>query len=66
MADILAILRQDHINMLRLLDALERQIDTFAGDRQPDFEIVSAIADYILPLFPLFAAYRRLKFTFKR
>ncbi len=48
MADILAILRQDQINMLRLLDALERQIDTFAGDRQPDFEIVSAIATYIL------------------
>ncbi|MCZ6837886.1 MAG: hemerythrin domain-containing protein [Alphaproteobacteria bacterium] len=48
MADILAILRQDHINMLRLLDALERQIDTFAGGRQPDFEIVSGIATYIL------------------
>ena len=48
MADILAILRQDHINMLRLLDALERQIDTFADGRQPDHEIVSAIADYVL------------------
>ena len=48
MADILAILRQDHINMLRLLDALERQIETFAGDRQPDFDIVSAIAEYVL------------------
>ena len=48
MADILAMLRQDHINMLWLLDALERQIDTFADGHQPDHEIVSAIADYVL------------------
>ncbi len=48
MTDILAILRQDHINMLWLLGALERQIDTFADGRQPDHEIVSAIADYVL------------------
>ena len=48
MADILAILRQDHINMLRLLDALGRQINTFADDGHADLEIVAAIADYIL------------------
>jgi hemerythrin-like domain-containing protein len=48
MADILAILRQDHENMTQLLDALERQIDTFAGDGQPDLDIVTAIADYVL------------------
>ncbi len=48
MANILAVLRQDHINMSRLLDALERQLDTFAAGDQPDFEIVTAIASYVL------------------
>jgi len=48
MADILAILRQDHKNMSQLLDALERQIDTFAGGGHPDLEIVWAIAEYVL------------------
>ena len=48
MAEIFAILRQDHENMSRLLDALDRQIDTFAAGNQPDLEIVSAIADYVL------------------
>ncbi len=48
MADILAKLRQDHTNMLRLLDALDRQIETFAAGGHPDLEIVSAIAGYVL------------------
>lgn len=48
MADILAKLRQDHANMSRLLDALDRQIETFAAGGHPDLEIVSAIADYVL------------------
>ncbi len=48
MADILAKLRQDHTNMSRLLDALDRQIETFAGGGHPDVEIISAIADYVL------------------
>ncbi len=48
MADILAILRQDHINMTRLLDALERQIDKYAAGEHPDFDILSAIAQYVL------------------
>lgn len=48
MADILAVLRQDHENMSRLLDVLERQIDNFASGRRPDADIVSAIADYVL------------------
>ena len=34
--------------MLRLLDALERQINAFADDGHADLEIVEAIADYIL------------------
>lgn len=48
MADILAILRQDHTNMSQLLDVLERQIETFAGGGHPDLEIVWAIAEYVL------------------
>lgn len=48
MADILAILRQDHKNMSLLLDALERQIDSFAAGGHPDLEIVTAIANYSL------------------
>jgi len=48
MADILAKLRQDHTNMSRLLDALDRQIEIFATGGHPDLEIVSAIADYVL------------------
>lgn len=48
MANVLAILRQDHKNMSQLLDALDRQIDTFAGGGHPDLEIVWAIARYVL------------------
>jgi hemerythrin-like domain-containing protein len=48
MANILAILRQDHKNMSQLLDALERQIDAFAASGHPDLEIVSATANYFL------------------
>ncbi len=48
MVDIIAILRQDHTNMSLLLDALERQIDTFDGGGHPDLEIVWAIAEYVL------------------
>lgn len=48
MADILAILRQDHKNMSQLLDVLDRQIDTFDGGGHPDLEIVWAIAEYVL------------------
>ena len=48
MADILAKLRQDHLNMSRLLDALDRQIETFAAGGHPDLEIVAAIADDVL------------------
>ncbi len=34
--------------MSRLLDALDRQIDIFAGGGHPDADIVAAIADYVL------------------
>lgn len=48
MVDILVKLREDHINMSRLLDALDRQIEIFAAGGQPDVEIVTAIADYVM------------------
>lgn len=48
MTNILTILRQDHLNMALLLDALDRQIDIFADGGAPDLEIVSSIARYVL------------------
>ena len=48
MADVLAILRQDHKNLSLLLDALERELDTYADGGHPDMEIITAIADYVL------------------
>jgi len=48
MTDILAVLRQDHANMARLLDALDRQIAVSAAGRAIDLDIVGAIADYVL------------------
>lgn len=48
MADVLEMLRQDHNNMTQLLDALDRQLEAFAAGDRPDFEIVTAIADYVL------------------
>lgn len=48
MTGILTALRQDHTNMSRLLDALERQIDVSAAGQSVDLEIVKAIADYVI------------------
>ncbi len=48
MANVLSILRQDHKNMSRLLDALERQIEIFDAGGHPDLDIVLAIAGYVL------------------
>lgn len=48
MVNILSTLRQDHKNMTQLLNALERQINIFAAGRQPDLDIVLAIANYVL------------------
>lgn len=46
--DILATLRTDHANMVKVLDVLESEIEQFAGGGQPDLEIVGAAATYLL------------------
>ena len=48
MAKIVQSLRQDHINMARILDALERQLVVFDEARKPDYEMIQAIIDYCL------------------
>lgn len=48
MADLIKVLRQEHRNMARLLAALERQIDLFAQDGTPDYDIIRGVADYFL------------------
>lgn len=41
-------LREDHRNIARLLDALDHQIDVFAGAARPDYDVICGIADYFL------------------
>ena len=48
MPTILATLHQDHANMAKLLDALERQIGLFNRTEQLDYDIVGGIVDYCL------------------
>ena len=48
MPTILATLHQDHANMAKLLDALERQIGLFDRAEQLDYDIVGGIVDYCL------------------
>jgi hemerythrin-like domain-containing protein len=38
----------DHVNLTKLLDALERQIAVFDHGDQPDYDIVGGIVDYCL------------------
>ena len=48
MPAILASLRLDHVNLTKLLDALERQIALFDLGEQPDYDIIGGIVDYCL------------------
>ena len=48
MPAILASLHLDHVNMTKLLDALERQIALFDRGKQPDYDIIGGIVDYCL------------------
>ena len=41
-------LRQEHHNIARLLGALEHQIDVFAGEGAPDYDVVRGIADFFM------------------
>ena len=41
-------LRQDHVNLSKLLDALERQLDVFDRGGAPDYDIIQGVVAYCL------------------
>lgn len=46
MPEVLELLWKDHANMRLILRALERQLDTFSGGGNADFDIIQATLDY--------------------
>lgn len=46
MADMMQRLGEEHRNIARLLDILERQLAIFQRGERPDYDVLSAIADY--------------------
>ncbi len=46
LSEIMAELHRDHANMARLLQILERQVQTYRQGDQPDWDLVSAIVAY--------------------
>ncbi len=48
MTNIIEQIRDEHRNMTKLLDALERQVAVFDGGSRPDYEIVVSVIDYFL------------------
>jgi hemerythrin-like domain-containing protein len=46
MAEILRQLREEHVNMARLLNALDHQLAIFDRGEQPDYDVLAAAADY--------------------
>jgi hemerythrin-like domain-containing protein len=48
MGSVIEVLREEHRNMTRLLQALKHQIDVFAEAGAPDYDVVGGVADYFL------------------
>ncbi len=48
MTDIIDSLHEDHANLAKLLDALERQLALFDQGGTPDYDIVQGVIDYCL------------------
>lgn len=48
MAVVIEALREEHCNIARLLRALEYQIEIFAQDGAPDYDVIVGVADYFL------------------
>lgn len=48
MADLIEVLREEHRNMARLLAALERQVEAFAENHAPDYDVIRGVAEYFL------------------
>ena len=48
MTDVLDAIHEDHANMAKMLDALERQLAVFDAGETPDYDIVRGVVDYCL------------------
>ncbi len=48
MTDILDAIQEEHVNMAKMLNALERQLAVFDAGETPDYDIVRGVADYCL------------------
>ncbi len=48
MTDILDAIHEDHANMVKMLNALERQLAVFDAGETPDYDIVRGVVDYCL------------------
>ena len=48
MTDVLDAIYEDHANMAKMLDALERQLQVFDAGETPDYDIVRGVVDYCL------------------
>lgn len=48
MYSVMKLLEDEHLNMLRLLDVLERQIDAFSYGGAPNYEIIDAVLEYTI------------------
>jgi hemerythrin-like domain-containing protein len=48
MTEVIRVLREEHANMTKLLNVLERQIEIYGGGGIPDDAIVRDILDYCL------------------
>jgi hemerythrin-like domain-containing protein len=46
--DILDEIHEDHINMTKMLDALERQLAAFDAGEDPDYDIVRGVVEYCI------------------
>ena len=46
MPEAIAVLREEHRNMVALLRTLEWQVDEFASGNQPDYDVIGAALDY--------------------
>jgi hemerythrin-like domain-containing protein len=46
MAETLRMLREEHVNLAKLLDLVEEQLDVFERGEAADYELISVILDY--------------------
>ena len=48
MTDVLDAIHEDHTNMTKMLDALERQLPVFDAGETPDYDIVRGVVEYCI------------------